>query len=136
MRRIPKNKKMKIILILLTTMTAAFMPQPDFGTVISAIQNKNAGKIAAYMDNTVEVTVGENDGVYNKAEATKVLQDFFDKQQPKLCTQVHSGEAKDQGAYYCIGKMSTVNNTSYRVYIYFKKATSGYLIQEIRFEPN
>lgn len=127
---------MKTILILLTTMTAAFLPEPDFGAIITAVQHGDVNKIASYMDNSVEVTVGENDGVYNKTAATKVLQAFFDKQQPKTCTKIHSGEAKDKGAYYCIGKMSTASNTSYRVYIYFKKTASSYLIQEIRFEAN
>jgi len=125
---------MKYFLILLTT-TIFIANQPDYTAVISAIRNANIAEISKHMDANVEVTVGDKDGTYNKTEATNVVRSFFDKNKPQGCSMVHSGAARDNGSFYCIGNLAA-GGLSFRVYIYFKKVGSNYLIQEMRFEEN
>ena len=85
------------------------------------------------MDANVEITVGDKDGSYAKTQAISAINTFFQQQSPSACSLVHSGAAKDGASYYCIGNLSTKGG-KYRVYIFFKKKGSSYLIQEMRFE--
>lgn len=85
------------------------------------------------MDANVEVTVGDKDGTYAKAQAISVVNSFFQQNSPKGCSLVHSGAARDGASYYCIGNLSA-GGGKYRVYIFFKKVGGTYLIQEMRFE--
>jgi hypothetical protein len=127
---------MKTLLILFVFTATGLWGQPNFSAVIDAIQSGNANSVAPYLSNEVEITIGDNDGTYNKSNAISTLQQFFSGKQPKVCSTVHSGAARDQGAYYCIGKMKASDGSSYRIYVYFKKEGASYLIREIRFEEN
>ncbi len=125
---------MKTILFLLAT-TSMLWGQPDFSAVIAAIKTGNTAEISNYMDMSVEVTVGDEDGTYSKADAIKVVQTFFGANAPSNCSMVHSGAARDGASYYCIGNLSA-GGSKYRVYIFFKKVGDNYLIQEMRFEED
>jgi hypothetical protein len=122
---------MKTLLLLLIGTT--LYGQPNFNAVISAIKAGNTTEIGTYMDANVEVTVGDKDGTYAKAQAISVVSGFFQQQVPNSCSLVHSGAARDGASYYCIGNLSA-GGGKYRVYIFFKKVGSTYLIQEMRFE--
>jgi hypothetical protein len=125
---------MKTIILLLSTTTALF-GQPNFSSVISAVKTGNIAEISSFMDANVEVTVGEDDGTYSKAQATSVVKAFFGKNTPTNCSMIHSGAARDGGSYYCIGNLLAGNN-KFRIYIFFKKVGDSYLIQEMRFEED
>jgi len=49
------------------------MGQPNFQAVTKAVETANIAVIAQYLDNTVEVTIGDSDGGYSKAEAQALL---------------------------------------------------------------
>lgn len=122
---------MKTLLLLLVATT--LYGQPNFNAVISAIKAGNTAEIGTYMDANVEVTVGDKDGSYPKSQAVSVVNSFFQQHSPNSCSLVHSGAARDGASYYCIGNLSA-GGGKYRVYIFFKKVGSTYLIQEMRFE--
>lgn len=126
---------MKTILLILAACAAIGSGQPDFSAVINTIKSGKSTSIAPYLANEVEITIGGNDGTYSKAEALTALQNFYNQNKPTNCSMVHNGVAKDQEAYYCIGKLDA-GGKSYRLYIYFKKTGEQYLIQEMRFEDN
>ncbi len=125
---------MKTILLVLSTTTFLF-GQPDFSSVISAIEAENVSQISNFMDENVEVTVEDEDGSYSKTKATNVIKTFFSKNPPSNCSMIHSGAARDGASYYCIGNLSAGGN-KFRIYIFFKKIGSNYLIQEMRFEED
>ncbi|MCH2021286.1 MAG: DUF4783 domain-containing protein [Saprospiraceae bacterium] len=125
---------MKTILLVLSTSTF-LLGQPNFSSVITAIKVGNVSQISNFMDKNVEVTVEEQDGAYSKTEATNVVKTFLSKNPPSNCTMIHSGAARDGASYYCIGNLSTTGN-KFRIYIFFKKIASNYLIQEMRFEAD
>lgn len=122
---------MKTLLLLLVATT--LYGQPDFNAVISAIKAGNTAAIGTYMDANVEVTVEDKDGSYVKTQAISVVNGFFQEHAPSNCSLIHSGAARDGASYYCIGNLSAKGG-KYRVYIFFKKVGSAYLIQEMRFE--
>ncbi len=122
---------MKTILTLLVL--NLLVQQPDFSAIISAIQSGNTTTLVQQMTDEVEMTVGEEEGTYTKAEATQLLKKFFASNQPKKCSVLHNGTARDQGSHYCIGKLNA-GSKDYRLSIYCKKVGEKYLIQEIRIE--
>lgn len=124
---------MKTLLLLLVTTSTMLYGQPNFNAVISAIKAGNTAEISNYMDVNVEVTVEDNDGSYPKVQAVSVINVFFQKHKPSSCSLVHTGSARDGASYYCIGNLSA-GGGKYRVYIFFKKIGTSYMIQEMRFE--
>ncbi|MCP4440967.1 MAG: DUF4783 domain-containing protein [Aureispira sp.] len=125
---------MKTTILILTCVVATWS-QPNFNAVISAIKDGNVTVLSQHMDTDVEITIEEEDGTYNKTEATNVVKGFFDNNKPSACSIVHSGAARNNGAYFCIGSL-TAGGKSHRVYLFFKENEGKFLIQEMRFELN
>lgn len=123
---------MKTIVLIFAASLAAWS-QPDFNAIIAAIKASNVSAIAQQMDANVELTVGDKDGTYTKAQAVDVIAAFLSQNKPASCSLVHSGSARDGASYYCIGSLSA-GGKKYRVYIFFKKTSDSYRIQEMRFE--
>jgi len=101
--------------------------------ITKAISSGNATALGAYFDNSVEIAVLDDEDVYSKAEAIKIVQGFFNKNKPQSFSQVHQGTSKGNDSQYCIGNMST-GGGKYRVYVYMKTNGGNYLIQELRFD--
>lgn len=101
--------------------------------ITQAISSGNANALGSYFDRNVEIAVLDEEDIYSKAEAIKVVQRFFNENQPKSFSQVHKGTSKGSDSQYCIGNMSTGGGT-FRVYVYMKTNGGDYLIQELRFD--
>lgn len=126
---------MKCILIYFFWGITALAAQPNFSAVISAVKSGNIATVNQYLDTNVDVTVGNKDGSYDKEQATEVIRSFFAYNPPSQCSMVHSGAARDGASYYCIGNL-TAGGNKFRIYIFFKKVNTVYLIQEMRFEED
>ncbi len=103
-------------------------------SVAKAIQSGNARALAAYFDQSVDVTILNKEGSYSKAQAEGVIKDFFAKNRPSGFQIIHKGESGGN-AKYAIGKLTTPNGT-FRTYIYVKERGDGLLIQQLRFESD
>jgi hypothetical protein len=68
---------------------------------------------------------------YSKSQAEFVLKDFFKKNPPLDFEYIHQGSSK-QGFRYVIGKY-TIESSSFRVYILFKKNENTYYVDTIDF---
>ena len=101
--------------------------------ITKAISNGNASALGAFFDSNVEIAVLENEDVYGKTEAVKVVQSFFSKNKPQSFSRVHQGTSKGNDSQYCIGNMNTSGGT-FRVYVYMKTNGGKFLIQELRFD--
>lgn len=101
--------------------------------ITKAISEGNADALGQYFDDNVEVAVKDEEGTYSKANAIKLVRDFFAKNKPTRFSQVHQGASKGQFSEYCIGDLNTQTGT-FRVYIYMKVNAGKYTIQEIRFD--
>lgn len=115
-------------------LSVLFSPQElNLNAITKAISEGNADALGQYFDQTVEVSVMDNEDVYAKAQAIKVVRDFFAQHKPKSFSQVHQGTSKGNDSQYCIGNLVTASG-SFRVYIYLKVSGGNYTIQELRFD--
>ena len=117
-------------LFLFCSLFASIWAEPNFSAVIAALKQGNTTTLAQYFDESVELTLADNEGTYNKADATKMVSQFFTSQKPSDCAMVHNGAARDGSSYYCIGTL-TAGGKKYRMNIFFGAKN---LIQEMRFE--
>ena len=99
--------------------------------LISALKNGNAKELAAYFDNNVEITIGEQKSSANKKNGEELLRNFFNEAEVKNFQLIHqSGSSSSQ---YYIGNLTTTSGV-YRTTVFTKQKGKNTFIQEIRFE--
>ncbi len=107
--------------------------QPNIAAVTKALSEGDVATLSNYLDGTVELTILASQNVYNKTQATTVMNDFFAKNKPRSFNAVHQGSSKGSSSHYTIGDLSSTTGT-YRVYLYYKSIGEKPVIQEIRIE--
>lgn len=105
----------------------------NLSDITAAISAGNADALGKYFDEHVEVAVKDTEQTYSKAEAVKVVKNFFAKNKPTNFKQVHQGASKGQDSKYVIGNLSA-STGSFRVYVFMKVSGGKTVIQEIRFD--
>lgn len=101
--------------------------------ISKAINSGDVETLSKYFDENVEVAVMDNEDVYDKSQAKKVIGDFFSKNKPKSFNSVHEGTSKGKDSQYLIGNL-VAGGASFRVYLYMKVSGSDVVIQELRFD--
>lgn len=124
---------MKTLVVLFSLFMATSMSQPNIAPITKALSEGDAATLSNYLDNSVEITVLTAQNVYDKAQATKALGDFFAKNKPRSFNAVHQGSSKGSSSHYTIGDLASASGT-YRVYLYYKSVGEKPVIQEIRIE--
>ena len=124
---------MKTLVVLFSLFMATSMSQPNIAPITKALSEGDAATLSNYLDNSVEITVLASQNVYDKAQATKALGDFFAKNKPRSFNAVHQGSSKGSSSHYTIGDLVSASGT-YRVYLYYKSVGEKPVIQEIRIE--
>ncbi len=122
-----------LFLLLLVPSIAMMNADENLAAISQAISAGNADALGQYFDNNVEVAVMDNEKTYAKADAVKVVKDFFVKNKPSAFKQMHQGASKGQDSQYCIGNL-TASTGTFRVYVYMNVTGGKYLIQELRFD--
>ncbi len=125
----------KIITLILISLSSILVAGnlDIYNDISNAIRSGDAKAVAIYFNNSVDLTINNEEEVYSKAHAEQVLRDFFQKNTPKSFSLIHKGVSKE-GAKYAIGNMVTAEGSQYRTYFFVKQVGSKELIQEIRFE--
>ncbi len=124
---------MKNIKIIILALIIPFASKADaFDDIAMMMKNANASSISKLMNNNVELTLIEVEGMYSKQQAEMMIKNFFNQNPTKNVTIQHKGAAA-QGAKYAIAIYES-NGIKYRVYIFMKDINNGLLIHEIRFE--
>ncbi len=126
-------KNFLFVLLLAPSIAFLSVEELNLDAITKAISTGNADALGQYFDNSVEIAVLDKEETYAKAEAVKVVKDFFAKNKPTTFKQVHQGASKGQDSQYCIGNMTAASGT-YRVYIYMKVSGTKQVIQELRFD--
>ena len=106
---------------------------PNLDSITTALSQGNVEVLATYFDESVEISVADEEDVYDKAEAKTILADFFATNKPSKFDQVHKGTSKGQDSVYCIGNLNT-STKSYRVYVFLRVDGGKQFIQELRFD--
>lgn len=105
----------------------------SLASISRAMNTGDADALGQYFDSSIELSVLDNEDIYNKAEAIQIVKNFFNQHKPKSFSQLHHGSSPASDSQYCIGNLVTSNGT-YRVYIYMKMGGGKTVIQEIRFD--
>lgn len=126
-------KNFLFALLLVPMVAFVSVEELNLDAITKAISSGNADALGQYFDANVEIAVMDKEETYQKAEAVKVVKDFFAKNKPTSFKQVHQGASKGQDSQYCIGNM-TASSGTYRVYIYMKVSGGKQVIQELRFD--
>ncbi len=112
----------------------AFTPiEEDITSITKALNSGDATTLSKYFDSDVELSILDNEDIYSKAEASKIISTFFADNITKSFAKAHSGQSKGSDSQYVIGNLST-SVGAYRVYIYMKVSGKNYLIQELRID--
>ncbi|MCP3929633.1 MAG: DUF4783 domain-containing protein [Bacteroidetes bacterium] len=123
---------MKSILLFLI-FAPAVMFNADLGSISKALSSGDAQALGQYFDQSVEVSILDDEDLYSRAEAISIVKDFFSKNKPNSFSQLHKGASKGKDSEYCIGLLSTSTHT-FKVYLYMKVSADSYLIQGLRFD--
>jgi hypothetical protein len=125
-------KKIKLIIAFLS-FSMIVIAGDVYEDVSTAIRNGDAKQLASYFENSIDLTVLDQENVYSKAQAEFVIKDFFSKNPPKTFTILHKGSSPE-GTQYAIGTLVTTSGKSLRVSFYVKMTGGKPTIQELRIE--
>ena len=102
----------------------------EFG---QALRKGDAAGVAAHFDQQVVLDLLGKEAITTKADAQRMLQEFFKTHNPSGFKQSHSGSSQGKDSHYLIGDLSDAAG-KYRVYLYFKTTGGKYLLQELRID--
>ncbi len=124
---------MKTLLFLMFFSSLTTTNDFSLASITKAMNTGDAEALGQYFDNSIELSVLDNEDIYDKAQAIQIVKNFFSQHQPKSFSQLHHGSSPASDSQYCIGNLVTSDST-YRVYIYMKMGAGKTVIQEIRFD--
>ncbi|MFO8234853.1 MAG: DUF4783 domain-containing protein [Bacteroidales bacterium] len=101
------------------------------GDIAIAFKVGTAKELSRFFNENLELSVLENDDIYSRSQAERIMDDFFKEYTPKNFEFIHEGGKQD--AKYAIGKLETFNGT-FRVYLLLKKEKEKLLIHQLRIE--
>lgn len=124
---------MSVLLILCITAGTQHAEAQDevISNVRTAIKTGSSRELSQYFGSIVELNFDGEKSSYSKSQAEFVLKDFFKKNPPKDFEYIHQGSSK-QGFRYVIGNY-TIENSSFRIWILFKKDNERYYVDTIDF---
>lgn len=97
--------------------------------IITALSEGNATELSSYLNDNVELVIGNQNDVFSKQQATGIIADFFKKNRVNGFDVIHKGN-KD-AASFVIGTLKT-STGNFRVYVLTRKGE----IQQLRIETS
>jgi len=121
-----------LLIVFITAGTQQARAQDEvISNVRTAIKTGSSRELSQYFGSIVELNFDGEKSSYSKSQAEFVLKDFFKKNPPKDFEYIHQGSSK-QGFRYVIGNY-TIENSSFRIWILFKKDNERYYVDTIDF---
>lgn len=122
---------MKALFLFLFTLS--FLNFSELDVIATALQSGDTNTLATYFDKQVEISVLDEEDLYDQATAKQILATFFAKNKPLSFDQVHKGKSEGKSSVYCIGNLTTASKT-FRVYVFLKVEGKKQVIQELRID--
>ena len=119
------------LLFMSTGFQTAVAQENVINNVQTAMKTGSSKELSQYFGSIVELNFDGEKSSYSKSQAEFVLKDFFKKNPPTDFEYIHQGSSK-QGFKYAIGKYS-IENSSFRIWILFKKDDDSYYVDTIDF---
>ena len=113
------------------------LPQEDANVIeeiAAVISNADATSLSGYFNQTVDITLPDNEGTYSKSQAELIMKDFFAKNPPDTFEINHQGSS-NKGSIYAIGTY-VITGHSFRNYILLKKISGNLKITQFRLEED
>jgi hypothetical protein len=123
---------MRSLFVTILLLSSFFVHADIFEDISTAVKAGNAKAIGRYINNSVDLSILNQEEIYSKDHAEQLLQDFFQKNPPGSFTIIHQGSK--EGSKFAIGKMVSKAGVSFRFYIFIRQSSSGESIQELRIE--
>lgn len=124
-------KRYIILLLILFAVTPVITAQTISKEIVTAFEKGDAKKLSKHLHKNLEIKLLDNIQMVSKNQATRLLQEFFDKHPPSSFTITYEGTK--QGSKYGIGKLQSKDST-YRVNVYFMNQENENLIYILTIE--
>lgn len=129
------EKIQKIFLVmLLSAFSFQGFTSPSFDIpvkIFKAIEVGNVENLNEYFNESIELILPSNEGIYSKSQATQILKDFYHKHRPESFNVLHQGGSEN--AKYAIGNLIT-DNGEFRVHFLVKMKNGKPLIHQLRIQ--
>lgn len=123
---------MRVILsILLFTLIIVAPAQDLFSDIKPILKVGDARQLSAYLNSSIDITIGSNRAPYNRTQAEAVLRDFFRQNPPTDFTILHTGSSK-AGLRFAIGNYKS-GKKEFSVLIRIRETEKSWLIHEMSF---
>ncbi len=128
-----KVKHMILLIALLgTVMNSKAAPAFDIpAKIFKAFEVGNVETLSSYFNESIELILLDEEGIYSKAQATQILKDFFNKNRPKKFSILHQGGSDK--VKYAIGTLETPKQ-KYRINFLVKMNDGKPLIHQLRIQ--
>ena len=109
-------KRFYILFLLAFLAAPAVFSQTISSEVIAAFEKGDARKLSKHLHHNLEIKLSEDISIVSKNQATRLMQNFFDKNPPRSFKVTYEG--MKQGSEYGIGELKTKDSV-FRVNLYF-----------------
>ncbi len=128
------KKTLSFVFLFITILHLNAKNSEIFDDITASIKTGDVKSLSRNFNTSIDLTVGNQENTYSKAQAEQVLRDFFVVNKPGSFSIIHQGFSKE-GAKYAIGSLVTTQGKTFRVYLYVKQVSGNFLIYELRFMP-
>jgi hypothetical protein len=129
-------KKVKYIILLIALLGSGISSKsaPAFdipAKIFKAFEIGNVETLSTYFNESIELILLDEEGIYSKAQATQILKDFFNNNRPKSFSVLHQGGSEK--VKYAIGTLET-SKRKYRINFLVKMKDGNPLIHQLRIQ--
>jgi hypothetical protein len=107
-------------------------PEETNKQIVAAISAGNAESLSNYFNSMVDCGIIGNEDTYSKAQATRIIQNFFDKYPVKSLKITKQGTSTD-GSQFSIGELDA-GGKIFRLFYLLKKISGSYVIQQFQIQ--
>ena len=125
------KKLISVVFVALSFFIHTALKAQSIDGVVTGIKKGNATQITDNAGDSFSLTIMDKSNNYSKADAAKVIKDFFGKNVVKSFDVKHKGNSPN--GQYAIGTLTT-SAGNYRVNIFMKKENNKEVIKELRFQ--
>ncbi|MEL6659214.1 MAG: DUF4783 domain-containing protein [Bacteroidota bacterium] len=124
---------MKQLLFALMFLPLMAYAQTGMAQISQALNGGDIETLGSYFDESMELSILEEEGIYNKGQALQKVKRFLSNNTVNSFTEVHQGASRSSDSQYVIGDLKTSGGT-YRVYLFLTNSNGKMIIQELRFD--
>lgn len=124
---------MRQLMFVLMLIPFLSMSQSGMQEITQALNTGNADVLANYFDESLELSILGEEGIFNKATAVQKVRRFVAQNKISSFAEVHQGASRSSDSQYVIGNLATSGGT-FRVYLYLTNVKGRFVIQEFRFD--